>query len=472
LAEEEVVVKPRTTLILFGVFAVLLAFILIFESRGKKAAAEKEKEDKLVDLASADVQKIEVRKDDGTVLALAKDDKGDWKITSPLEAKADATEANSLATTFASLHIDRVVDKTPKDLKDYGLPKDEVSLWVKGSDKPITVLIGMENPLDQSFFAKRADDPRVVLLSSSLKYTLDKKLFDYREKDVFKFETGEVKSVSVHAGGVSWEAVREGDAWRLASPVRALAVKNKIDSLLDSLSGLRAKEFVSEDKAPADVKKFGLDKPAYTVTLKLPAANKDIVFSLQKEGDKSYALTSQSNKIISFEGTLLADLDKKPDELRDKKAADFYSWEVDRISVKAGGLTLAAVKEKAQDGDKWFLETPSKEPADGTKVEALIRKIEGLEAAEFIDDPGSLARYGLEKPAAEIRIRTKDVDNKTKEIGLLVGNEDAAKKQVVVKNAGLDYLFRVDASFLQDLPKETKDWKAEPPKPEAEPEKK
>jgi hypothetical protein len=465
-------VKFRTTLILLAVFAVLLAVVLIFESRGKKAAAAKEKEDKLVDLASSDIQKVEIKKDEGTKLTLVKDDKGDWKITSPIEAKADATEANSLATTFASLRIDRVIEKTPKDLKDYGIPKDEVSLWVKGTDKPVTILIGMENPLDQSFFAKRADDPRVVLLPSTLKYALDKKLFDYREKDVFKFDTSEVKSVGVSAGGVAWEAVREGDAWRLVSPVRALAVKSRIDSLLDSLSGLRAKEFVSEDKAPADVKKFGLEKPAYTVTLKLPAANKDIVFSLQKEGDKSYALTSQSNKIISFEGSLLSDLDKKPDELRDKKVADFYSWEAVKISVKAGAFEVTAVKEKDKDGDKWLLETPSKDPADGTKIEALIRKLEGLEAAEFIDNPGGLARYGLEKPAAEIRIWTKDVDNKTKDIGLLVGNEDTAKKQVVVKNVGLDYLFRVDSSFLQDLPKEAKDWKAEPPKPEGQAEKK
>jgi hypothetical protein len=34
----------------------------------------------------------------------------------------------------------------------------------------------------------------------------------------------------------------------------------------------------------------------------------------------------------------------------------------------------------------------------------------------------------------------------------------------VVKNALFDYLFRVDSGFLQDLPKEKKDWKPEPPK--------
>ncbi len=39
--------------------------------------------------------------------------------------------------------------------------------------------------------------------------------------------------------------------------------------------------------------------------------------------------------------------------------------------------------------------------------------------------------------------------------------EDAAmkKKLVVVKNARLDYLFKVDAGFLDQIPKKLEDWK-------------
>jgi hypothetical protein len=37
-----------------------------------------------------------------------------------------------------------------------------------------------------------------------------------------------------------------------------------------------------------------------------------------------------------------------------------------------------------------------------------------------------------------------------------------------VKNALYDTLFLVDPGFLQDLPKEKKDWTAEPPKAEEE----
>jgi hypothetical protein len=465
LAAEEVAVKFKTTLILLVVFAALLALVLVFESRGKKAAAAKEKEEKLVDLASTDIQKIQLKKAAETIV-FEKDEKGVWKITAPLEAKADGTEVDGLVSSLSSLRIERIVEKTDGNLKAYEIPNEEVALWVKGKDTPVRILIGMENPLDRSLFAKREDDPRIVLLSSTLKSTLDRKVFDFREKDIFKFETADVKSVRVRAKDVSWEAARGGDGWLLKSPVHALANKSKMDSLLDSLSSIKAKEFFSEDKKPEDVKKFGLDKPEYEVTVSMPSANKDVVFSLHKEGDKSYAMTSQSNKIISFEGTLPADLEKKPDELREKKVVAFYSWEANKVSLKRDGFELAAAKEKVKDEDKWLLQTPTKEAADGTKIEDFIRKIEGLEAAAFIDNPGSLTEYGLDKPAAEVRVWTKGTDDKIMETALLVGKEDKDKKQVVVKNPKLDYLFRVDSSFLQDFPKEAKDWKAEAPKPD------
>lgn len=454
----------RTTLILLAVFAGLLVFVLLFESKGKKEEAVKEKEQKLVDVAAADVERIELKKEDGTI-SFRKDGKGAWRITAPLEANADGAEVDGLLSGFSSLRIERVVEKEAKDLKAYEIPGREVALWVKGKAAPVRILIGMENPLDKSLFAKREDDPRLVLLSSSLKATLDKKVFDFREKDIFKFEPADIKSVRVRAGDISWEAVREADGWLLKSPVRALANKSKVDTLLESLSALKAKEFLSETRSPEDIKRLGLGKPEYEVALTMPAANKDIVFSFHKDRDKSSAMTSQSNKIIAFEGSLLADLEKKPDELREKKVAQFASWEANRISVKEGPFRLSAAKEKANDEEKWRLETAAREVADGAKIEELIRKIEGLEATAFVDNPKSLSEYGLDKPAAEVTVWTKGYDGKVGETGLLVGKEDKGKKQVVVKNVRLDYLFRVDSSFLQDLPKGTKDWTAESASP-------
>jgi len=457
-------VKFKTTLVLIAVFAGLLALVLLFNSKGEKKKAAEEKTNILVSLASGDIRKASLVRD-GATLTFERDEAGPWKLTSPLQAAADDSEVGSFVDSLASLRIERVVEKEAKDLAVYEIPKIEISLWVKGKDEPVRLLVGMENPLDKTLFAKREDDPRVVLLASTLKTTLDKKIFDFRQKDVFKFSADDVKTIRVRAKSIAWQAQREETGWFLKAPVAALAAKSKVESLLDSLSGLRAKAFVAEAKNAEALKKFGLDKPEYEVFLSLPASNQEIVFSLHQEGEAFYATTSLSAKVIAFEGALLTDLDRKVDGMRETKVADFYSWEADKVALKRDGFVIAAVKEKVGGEDKWLLDPATKEEADRTKVEDFIRKVEGLEAADFIDIPGPLAAYGLDG-GTEVRIRTKDSQSKEREIVLLIGKEDAEKKQVVVKNVQLDYLFRVDSGFLQDLPKEKKDWKAEPPKPE------
>ena len=455
--------KFGRTLVLLGVFLVLLAAVLFFDAHGRKRAAGKEKEGKLVDLASSDLLKMTLKSGDA-VLAFERDDKGEWKITEPLLTGADAAEVGGLADGFSGLRIERVVGTAQADLSAYGIPDKELLLWVKGNDKPVRILVGMENPLDKTLFAKRDDDPRVVLIASHLKATLDKKLFDFRRKDVFAFEKAGVSAVKVRTGSASWEASKKDGDWFLTSPVTALAERSRVETLLDSLAGLRAKEFLSERRADEDVRKSGLDKPEYEVVLSVPTAttDKEATIALHKDGDTISAMSSLSDKVVLVESAILGELDKKPEEYREKKVAVFDSWETDRVAVTAGGLSLAAVKEKAGDADQWVLESEGKAEADGSKVEMLIRKIEGLEAAEFIDTPKSLEEYGLDKPRAEVKVRTKDDEGKVRESIVLVGIEDEDKKQVVVKNAALPYLFRVDASFLQDLPKDVKDWIAAP----------
>ena len=456
--------KFKTTLVLLAVFAGLLALVLLFDSKGEKKKAAEEKTNILISLVTGDIRKASFVRD-GETLTFERDEAGPWRLTSPLQAAADDTEVGSFVDSLASLRIERVVEKEAKDLAAYEIPKIEVSLWVKDKDAPVRLLVGMENPLDKTFFAKREDDPRVVLLASTLKTTFDKKIFDFRQKDVFKFSVDDAKTIRVQAKSIAWQAQREETGWFLKAPVAAPAAKGKVESLLDSLSGLRAKAFVAEAKTAEALKKFGLDKPEYEVFLSLPASSQEIVFSLHQEGEAFYATTSLSAKVIAFDGTLLTDLDRKVDAMRETKVADFYSWEADKVSLKRDTFELAAVKEKVGEEEKWILDPATKEEAARTKVEDFLRKVEGLEAVAFVDNPGPLAGYGLD-PGTEIRIRTKDAQGTVKETVLLIGKVDAEKKQVVVKTAELAYLFHVDSGFLQDFPKEKKDWKAEPPKSE------
>jgi hypothetical protein len=246
-------VKFKSTLVLLGVAVVLLGVVLYFDSAGKKKKAAEERTQTLIELKAADVLKVSLVRD-GRALTLERDEGGPWRLTAPLQAAADEYEANALVDALASLRLERVVEKEAKDPAAYEIPKTEVSLWVKGQDAPVRLLVGMENPLDHSLFAKRADDPRIVLLASSLKTTIDKTIFDLRQKDVFKFTAADVKEIRVRAKDAAWRAVRDDSGWALQEPVAARAAKSLIDGLLDSLSGLRAKAFVSESKSPAALK--------------------------------------------------------------------------------------------------------------------------------------------------------------------------------------------------------------------------
>ncbi len=443
--------KLKTTLILFVVFIVVFVFVYFFEIKGK---GEEEIDEMLVDLTSEDVQKIEFKKEDETIIFQR--DKEDWLITQPLEAKADKYEVNRIADDFSQLRIERVVEEVPEDLDKYRIAQKEITLHYRDKDQPVKILIGSENPLDNTFFAKREDETRVVLVPSSLKSLMEKSVFDFRLKDIFLFETDDAKGIKLRAKEIQWRALQKDEEWFLKRPVEALVQESKINDVLYSLSNLKAKEFVSEEKKEEEIKKYGLDNPDYEITVDMPLENKEVTFFLHKEEDTVYATTSLSSKIITVEDKILTDLDKKPEDLRDKEVADFYTWEANKIHIKKGEIDWSLTKDEE---DNWHFESPAKEDADKEKIESFIRKIESLEAKEFIDSPLELKDYGLDIPQAEVIIWVEEDEEKTKEITVFIGTEDEEGKTVVVKNARFDYLFQVDSAFLEDFPKELKDWK-------------
>lgn len=448
--------KFKTTLILFAVFAVLLAFVLFFENIGK---GKKEEEDKLVAFSSDEVQKMVLKRGDESI-TFEKKENGEWFITTPFEAKADKYEVARLADDFSDLVIQRVVENDSEDLTRFEIPTTELTLWVKDREEPVKILIGMENPLDRHLFAKREDEKRVVLVSSYLKSLLDKSLFDFRQKDIFRFETEEVKNIILRARDVRWEAEKKDGEWFFKEPVRALAVESKMIGLLHSLSNLKAKEFVSEEKKPEEVAKYGLDKPEYEITLSIPSFNQQVTFALHKKDDALHATTSLSSKIVASDDSILSDLEKNAAELREKEVAKFYSWEANKLQLKRGEADWVLVKDAE---DRWHFESPVKEEADKTKIQTFIRKIESLKAEEFIDPPQSLKlkEYGLDPPRAEVKIRVREHEEKTREITVLIGAEDREARKVVVKNARLDYLFKLDSSFLEEFPLTIDDWTPE-----------
>ena len=443
--------KFRTTLVVFFVFLVLLIFIFIFESKSSK---NRESQDLLVDVPTADIESVVF--DNGTekIAFQRQEGNGSWAIIQPLAAEADGWEVDRLAGDFARLRFERIVEDEVSDLKNYGFPNQQVDLTVKGRPEPIRILIGAENPLDHSFFVKREDENRVVLISSTHKSLLEKKLFDFRKKDVFDFEVGEAESLELRRGTSGWKASKSDEEWFLTDPVQALAQKGRVNGILASVSGLRATEFAAEDKSPEILSRYGLDHPDFEVSVEIPAKSQSITVSISKSGDSAYAVSSLSSIVIKTDAATLDELKADAGEIRENHPVVFFMWEVERLSIRRGETSAVFVKT---DESAWHFGSESGPQADMNKIEDLLRKLENLQSVEFIDPPLELSRFGLEPPQTELTLAVRTGDD-AREVTLLVGTPDQEARQVVVKNSRFDYLFRVPAEFLNAIPEDAKDW--------------
>lgn len=444
--------KFRSTFFLLIAFIALLVFVLVVEF-----PEEGDTQDYLVNKPPYEVEKIEFESGENTIVIEKQSDE-EWMITAPLQAPADKTQVESLAEDMSELPFEKVVETEPGDLAKYGIPAQKIRLFYQDKTGPVSILIGEKNPLDNTYFAKAEHESRVVLLPSRLSTTLEKELTDLRKKDIFQFAEDKAGALSVATPDSSWQAEKIDEDWYLIEPVQSLADKTGIQSVLDSLNGLKAEEFVSENKSEEDIRKYGLQNPSYEAALNIPGENKKLTFYLNQSDDKLYATTNESTKIITVSDTILTKLDKPASDLREKSIADFYNWEVTRVDVEDPNTSLTAVKDKE---DVWHLDSAEGPEADKQKIEDFLRKVSYLEASEFIDPPWEAEEYGLSGNGKKVIISISSDDKEEPEtLTLLIGKEkeEEGNKRVFMQNQRFDYLFKTDAEFLQSYPAEPGDW--------------
>jgi hypothetical protein len=441
--------KFKNTLLLFGLFILLLAAVYFFELRGP----EDNEEDLLISLSTDSVEKIIFRTEDQTIQFEKEGE--DWLISEPIEAKADKYEVNRLADDFTNLRIERVVEEDPADLEKYGIPQKQVEIYFRDQEGTEKILIGLENPLDNTFFAKKVEETKVVLIPSSLKGLLEKNVFDFRQKDIFQFQSDQAKRVKLRANDIQWEAEKTEEDWFLKNPVDALAQKSKINEILNALSNLKATDFLSENKQEEEMSSYGLDEPDYEIEIDFPVENKKVIYSLHQKDENTYATSSISPKIIRVENSILEDLKQEPGELRDKDIANFYTWEVKKLFIRKGELSLKMSKD---DEDAWQFEQPPLQGVDEEKIQSFLRRLEGLESQEFVDPPLNLADFGLDPPETEITVFSGKEGESPKELNVRIGHKEAESNLVFVQNTRFDYVFKVDSSFLKEIPQKAEDW--------------
>src|SRR5262249_24608122 len=164
------------------------------------------------------------------------------------------------------------------------------------------------------------------------------------------------------------------------------------------------KSIASDNATPADLKKYGLDKPDATVNLNSGSSRATLVVGGKAAEGTLYARDLSKPAVVTIEGALLDELKKSPDEYRHKDLFAFRPYNATHIELSRNGQTIVLDRQKGQGDnapDKWHRAAPAGD-IDKDKMDTLLSKLSNMRAASFVD---STARTGADKPALVVTVK-------------------------------------------------------------------
>jgi hypothetical protein len=477
----------KGTLVLFVICLGVGAFVYFYEIKGgEQRAKAKEAENVVWKFPVEDVQQLDLTTAGQRITGVRAGER-QWQITAPRTLDADADEWNRLASSAADISREDVVEENAASLAPFGLDPPQTALAIKTKDGKVReIRFGSNEPAGNSTYAALQGTNRVFTVSSSVAANFNKKLDDLRNRAILSFEQFETQSLALQSAKGKIELAKEGDRWWFQGKDRFPADSSGVNGVLGDLANGRVKEFL--DDSPEAYAGLGFDKPAVDVRVIVgkDKAIKHLQIGLEKSklvkkgqpppkpGVKGEAKKEDSAAPVLFvardesrpglffvEKEFVDKLLKSPPDLRDKALAAFQRYDVDAIEVTGAKGTVTLTK--AQSGD-WQVGSAKKK----ARFDAVNDIFDSLEkqVKEFVDAPGALSAYGLDKPVAHVILK----QGGTVKADCIFGKE--AKGGVYAQVMGEPFVKIAEKESLDKLAKAEADYIEPPPPPTPPAEKK
>jgi len=436
--------KGRGLLVAAIVLAVLTA--TLYWSNHRKPAASAtlsaaETSPKILDLKPADVTSIEISKRGAEDLKLGKNDAGKWQITSPKPLPADQDSVSTLLSTLSPLDSDRVVEDKAASLGTYGLAKPSLEISIaEKNQKPEVVLLGDDTPTSSGVYAAVKGDPRVFVVASYHKSSLDKGLNDLRDKRLLTFDSEKLSRVELTAKKQTIEFGRNKEQWQILKPKPARADQSTVEDLVRSLRDTKMELSATEDEKK-DMSAFNSGTPVATAKLTDVAGTQEL--QVRKNKDDYYAKSSAVAGVYKVLSSVGTSMDKGLDDFRNKKLFDFGFADPDKIEIHDGAKSTFLTRS----GSDWWLNGVK---MDEGNMSTLVADIRGLTATKFPDS-------GFPTPAMEITVTSDDGKRVEKVLVAKKGDDYIAKRE------NEPALYELSSSAITDLQSAEAGLKPAPP---------
>jgi len=417
--------KTLTAVVAFALLGLVAFFALRQPEKGENAS---DRARPLPPIAAGSLDTIDVTRQG--VTSTLKREGGKYKVTAPVAAAADESNAKAAFEALEKLTLGNVVTENKAKHAEFEVD-DAKAIHVvakAGAATSADLLVG--KAVGNGTMVRVAGKDEVWQAVGPLRSTLDKSPADWRDRSVITFSTADAETLTVKAGGSSsgvivvkknGKTAQGEDQWDLSStsvPKMERLDNSVPNGIVSALSSFKTNDF-ADGAAPAGT---GLDNPSLTITVGLKGGkNATLLVGNKKAPDELYMKTPESPQIYVVKSFNSDRIVKRPIDFKDKTLADVGEADLKEVAVTHGADSYTLVHE----GTTWKATKPPKFNLDPGRTPSIGGGFKDWKANSIATDAPP-ATTGLAKPKATIVMKSTKGDTTTFKVG-----EDAADKQNV-----------------------------------------
>ena len=267
-------------LVIAIVVLAVLAGVLASQIRSHEPSTSLEKPQvSLPELKRDEITKVEIDNPEKKLkVTLQKQDK-DWKLTSPVDAKADSAAAEAVLDKLTDLKVaNSVASRKESHAKLKVDAAQGIHVKAFAGDKTLVDFYLGDTKTTGTMVRKEGEDV-VVAVRGSIRYAFDKELKYLRDRTITDADAASFKALSLTSSKGSFKFEKpEGGKWIQAKgekPIKDFA-ESKVEGLVLAFAKLRASDFAEPTATPEST---GLAAPQATLVL-TPKEGADVKIEL------------------------------------------------------------------------------------------------------------------------------------------------------------------------------------------------
>lgn len=260
-----------------------------------------------------------------------------------------------------------------------------------------------------------------------------------------RFPIEQINRIQLVRGQSEWIFAREGDAWWQLTPFRAPVEPRYVLSLAERANDLLVIDrFESSEELSST--SLSLDPPKASLAFSWPDGNRQFALGRRGVGGRGYLqVDDESDILIVQQGLHELVLESDPATWRESTLFPGFDIESNRVSRFVGDQEMRLDRS----GGSWRISKPISTRINMEAMENYVIELARARAASVIlDEPESLAAFGLESPLAVIEVESREGKTRRLLIGDRVGGRTQDRYVMV---DGIPSVLRLESKAVASL---------------------